>query len=152
LQRLVDQGFVLTILADDVVVYRLTPKQRLSDQLDPQQRVLVVEDDVVTGDLVVELLEEEGYAVIGAEALLDATQLLKQVSFDLVITDGFSRTPQLVLTTAGEVLKHAGTAPTLLFTAHQVELDEAKAAGFRDIVMKPFDLDALLEKIRLLLE
>ncbi len=97
--------------------------------------------------LVVELLDEEGYAVIGAEGPSEAVTLLTETAFDLVITDGFSRASHAALASTSQVLEHAGATPTLLFTAHKVELDAAKAIGFRDLIEKPFDLNTLLGQI-----
>jgi len=38
-----------------------------------------------------------------------------------------------------------------LFTAHRVALDAAQAAGFRDVLHKPFDVAELLSQIQDLL-
>ena len=85
LQRLVDQGFI--IAADPVAgvaIYHLKPKAAQPDELDPSQRILLVESDVDLGKLVTGILEDEGYATIAASAPADAVALLSQVMFDLV--------------------------------------------------------------------
>jgi len=56
-----------------------------------------------------------------------------------------------VLTSASEVLELAGTAPTIVFTAHKLELDDVKASGFRDLISKPFNVETVLAQIRALL-
>jgi CheY-like chemotaxis protein len=38
-----------------------------------------------------------------------------------------------------------------LFTAHAIELAQARAAGFRGLISKPFELDELLQQVRELL-
>jgi DNA-binding response OmpR family regulator len=57
-----------------------------------------------------------------------------------------------VLTSASKVLEFAGTAPTILFSAHNVDLDDVKASGFRDLISKPFDVATVLAQIRTLLD
>jgi hypothetical protein len=91
LQGLLAEGFI--VAGDDtaVRVYRLTPKGMQPDALDLHPHILLVEDDLMVRELVVELLEDEGYAVIAAAVPVDAVALLQRVSFDLVITDGFSK-------------------------------------------------------------
>ena len=144
LRRLVEWGFVVVV--DDeagVAVYRLTPTSGRADQSDPTRRILVVEEDLVLRELVVMVLEDEGYAVIAARVPLDATALLEQIRFDLVMTDGFSKTRAAVLTSTADVVRAAGETPVVLFSAHTVELDAARAAGFRDLITKPVALETL---------
>jgi CheY-like chemotaxis protein len=152
LQRLVDQGFI--IAADrqaGVAVYHLRPKAAWADEPDPSQRILLVESDVEIEALVTTILEDEGYAIIAAHAPADAVTLLSQVMFDLVLTDGFSRTAGAVLVKVAELREAAGITPVVLFTAHKLELDAVQAAGFRDLIEKPFALDGFEHTIRALL-
>jgi CheY-like chemotaxis protein len=151
LQRLLDEGFI--IAADDtaVRVYRLTPKRMQPDALTPHRHILLVEDDLVLREMVVELLEDEGYAVIVAAIPVDAAALLERVTFDLVITDGFASAPSAVFTSTHPVLQAAGITPVALFSAHTLHLEQARAAGFRDLIAKPFDIDTLLRHVRELL-
>lgn len=151
LQRLLDEGFVVVGDDTDVRVYRLTPKSVPADAPDLHPHVLLVEDDLVVGELVAEVLEEEGYAVIAATVPVDAVALLERVSFDLVITDGFSRAAAAVFTNTDDVLRAAGVTPVALFSAHALELEQARAAGFRDLISKPFEIDILLQQVHVLL-
>jgi CheY-like chemotaxis protein len=151
LQRLLDEGFIIAADDMDVTVYRLTPKDVQPDAPDLHPHILLVEDDLVIRELVVELLEDEGYAIIASAVPVDAAALLERVSFDLVITDGFSRTASAVLLSADAVLSEAGVTPVALFSAHTVDLEQAQAAGFRDLIAKPFDIDTMLGQVRLLL-
>jgi DNA-binding response OmpR family regulator len=97
------------------------------------------------------VLDEEGYALILTQVPGDAASLLREVAFDLVITDSFRRPPTVVLSSAADLLAAAGGTPVALFTAQPVELDAALAAGFRDLLAKPFDLDTLARQVRALL-
>ena len=152
LVRLVERGFVVVQApAGTVAVYRLNPKGVRTELPPPQRRILLIEDDVAVQELMQLLLEEEGYAVIVARTPADASALLKAVAFDLVITDGFSAAATAVVTSTLDVLAAAGATPVALFTAHRMELEAARAAGFRDLIEKPFNLDALEHQVRTLL-
>jgi CheY-like chemotaxis protein len=152
LRRLMEQGFI--VVADpaaDVAVYHLRPRSEQPDELDPSRRILLVESDLVLGELLTTVLEDEGYAIIAADAPVDAAALLSEVSFDLVITDGFSKTPGAVLLNLADLRSAAEQTPVVLFTAHRLELDAVRAAGFRDLIEKPFELEAFESTIRALL-
>ena len=45
----------------------------------------------------------------------------------------------------------AGDAPVALFTAHRVDPEATRAAGFRAIIAKPFAVDAFVAQIEALL-
>jgi CheY-like chemotaxis protein len=130
LQQLLDEGFVVVGDDTDVRVYRLTPKRVQADAPDLHPHVLLVEDDLVVRELVTEVLEEAGYAVIAATVPVDAVALLERLSFDLVITDGFSKQASAIFTRTHDVLQEARVTPVALFSAHTLELEQARAAGF----------------------
>ena len=143
------QGFIIANGASgEPMRYRLSPKDPSADSLAPHQRVLALADDADLLELVMTVLEEEGYAVVAAATPTDRVALLQHATFDVVVTDGFSRVPSAVLTNAAEILQAAGATPGALFSAHPVELAAAQAAGFRTIVQKPCDLDELLDVIK----
>lgn len=114
--------------------------------------ILLVENDAPIRDLVVQVFEDEGYAVIACRTTEEAMSLLDQRSFDLVITDGFSRLPGAVFITTGDLVRRAGLTPIALFSAHAHEFDGARVAGFRDLITKPFQLDTLLHQVKVLLD
>ena len=152
LHRLIEQGFI--VAADDVdgvTVYRLQPKAVPPDALDPHERILVVEDELMLRELMVDILDDDGYAVIAAAVPGDATTILSQVRFDLVITDGFAPRSQVELLDAQAVLQAAGVTPVALFTAHKFELDDTLRAGFQALIAKPFDVETLEQQVRSLL-
>jgi CheY-like chemotaxis protein len=149
LERLTTAGFIIASSTNgEPLVYRLSPKKLHAESLEPHQRVLALDDDADLLELVVTVLEDEGYAVLAAATPTDGMALLQHAMFDVVITDGFSRVPSAVLTNAVELLEAAGTTPVALFSAHPVELAAAQAAGFRAVVQKPCDLDELLAVIK----
>jgi CheY-like chemotaxis protein len=151
LQGLLDDGFIVVGDETAVRVYRLIPKGARIDAPDLHPHILLVEDDLMLRELVVGVLEDDGYAVIAATLPVDAAALLEHISFDLVITDGFSQVAGAVFTSTHEVLQNAGVTPVALFSAHTLKLEQAQEAGFRDLIPKPFDIDALLQQVRALL-
>jgi DNA-binding response OmpR family regulator len=113
--------------------------------------ILLVEDDVSIRDLVVEVLEDEGYVVTASGTPAQAARLLDQGNFDLIVTDGFGMLPGSAFITTGDLVRSAGVTPVALFSAHTHDLDLAKAAGFSDLIVKPFDLNTLVHQVKVLL-
>ncbi len=115
-------------------------------------RVLLVEDDRMIGDSLRESLRAEGYAVDwvrDAEAAVAATGTER---FDLLLLDlGLPRAGGLeVLRT----LRARGDAtPVIVLTARDGPGDRVAGldAGADDYLVKPFDLDELLARMRALL-
>jgi CheY-like chemotaxis protein len=151
LGRLVDQGFLVVGDQSGTAVYQLRPKAEPSSMSDLPEHILLIEEDVMISDLVVTVLEDEGYAVVVCGTPLDAMSLLHRLSFDLVITDGFSREPGAVFVNMADLIRSAGVTPVALFSAHRLDRERAQAAGFRDVITKPFDLDTLVRQVKVLL-
>jgi CheY-like chemotaxis protein len=151
LQQLVTEGFIIADTGAALAVFRLV---RSSDPLTAPTappRVLVVDDDAIIRDLVVEILEDQAYAAAALESPTTARVLLEHLQFGLVITDSFGRIPDAALVETAAVVEAAGPTPVVLFTAHRVDLDTARAAGFRGGLTKPFDLETLISTVRELL-
>jgi DNA-binding response OmpR family regulator len=120
--------------------------------------VLLVDDDPAVGDLVRDLLTDEGYAasVLGAvtsEALRAAVDRLEP---DCLLLD--SRGPLDYGDSwrdAAWARARARAVPVVMFTASTAAVREAeagesarsRAAGLFAVVAKPFDLDALLATV-----
>jgi CheY-like chemotaxis protein len=151
LGRLVDQGFLVVGDQSGTAIYRLKPKAEQSSVSDLPEHILLIEDDVMISKLVVTVLEDEGYAVVVCLTPLDAMALLDRLSFDLVITDGFSKEPGAVFVNTADLIRSAGVTPVALFSAHRLDLERTRAAGFRDVISKPFDLDILVRQVKVLL-
>ena len=114
-------------------------------------RILVVEDDAVLAALVGSVLEDAGYRVVLTTSLRDATTWLRASTFQLMITDAFAVPGADPLDPAGlgstALLAVTGETPVLLYTAHPVAREAVCAAGFEDLLLKPFDLDQFEEQV-----
>ena len=110
-------------------------------------RILLVEDDKDIAEVVRAALEPEGYEVVHAATLAAAGPLLHMQPFDLVLCDGLSAEPTSAWQNALTVLGGAGDTPVALFTAHRVDEASARAAGFRAVIEKPFDLSAFVRQV-----
>jgi DNA-binding response OmpR family regulator len=130
---------------------RLTPYVADTTVLEPHQRILLIEDDRDVEDMLRLIVEAQGYAMVVAYTPAAAISLLATMTFDLIITDGFSRAAQDVVANTATVIAAAGTTPVALFSGHRIERDAALLAGFRDVIPKPFDLESLEQQVRTLL-
>ncbi|HOY20356.1 MAG TPA: response regulator transcription factor [Haliscomenobacter sp.] len=114
--------------------------------------ILVVEDDLSLGFLLMELLESEGYSVKLARNGQTGLEQFKKQAFDLCIldvmlgdTDGFQVAKQIRLENT--------TIPFLFLTARVLKEDRLKgyALGAEDYITKPFEEEELLCKIAVIL-
>lgn len=121
-----------------------------------KKHILIIEDDILLGDVLTQKLTHEGYQVTletdGAQGLQQMTKLLP----DLVLLD-------IILPTMNgyEVLEARQKNPRLMTipiviisnSGQPVEINRALALGIKDYLVKAqFDPDELLGKIRPLLE
>jgi CheY-like chemotaxis protein len=121
-------------------------------------RVLVVDDDRDTADIVEAVLAEEGFTVSllhrAEPAVLRAT--VERLEPDCILLDGgSSRDYGLSWDHAAWLRARARPIPVVMFTGHEEatrearrgESERSKAAAFAAILPKPFDLDALAEAV-----
>lgn len=119
------------------------------------KRVLVVEDELHLAEGLRFNLEQEGYEVELVDNGEGALEMLigpKRSAFDIVVLDvmlpgknGFAVVSEM---------RHAGEyTPTLILTArgHSDDVLQGFAAGADDYLVKPFELDILIARIRGLL-
>lgn len=122
-------------------------------------RVLVADNDLDVSELVTAILTDEGYEV----TVIDATDhdaiaaAVGKVEPDCILLDsnggggGFGAS----WGEAAYLAERQRTVPTIMFTAHNdavvearaAESDRASAAGFAEIVPKPFSLDELVAAV-----
>ena len=115
-------------------------------------RLLLVEDDVMIGEAVLDLLRAENYAVDWVKDGEMAEAALRSHEYDLVLLDlGLPRRDGLAVLRSLRARKDR--VPVLVATARDSvkQRIEGLDAGADDYVLKPYDLDELLARIRALL-
>ena len=107
--------------------------------------ILLVEDDDDIRDLMITLLGMSGFQTTPVRTAEEALEQLRESLFDLVLTDYClpPRTGGWLLQQASAERLLGGTA-TLVVTAHPHPVG---TEGF-EIMLKPFEADALLDRIR----
>ncbi len=115
-------------------------------------RLLLVEDDAMIGDTVLNVLRSEHYAVDWVRDGAMADQALRTAEYDLVLLDlGLPKRDGLEVLRA--LRSRRSTVPVLIATARDGVSDRIAGldAGADDYVVKPYDTDELLARIRALL-
>lgn len=115
-------------------------------------RLLLVEDDTMIGESVLDLLRAENYAVDWVKDGDMADTALHTQDYDLVLLDlGLPRRDGLQLLRSLRARRQR--MPVLIATARDAVAQriEGLDAGADDYVLKPYDLDELLARIRALL-
>lgn len=115
-------------------------------------RLLLVEDDTMIGETVRELLRAENFAVDWVRDGEAADTVLHTETFDLVLLDlGLPRLDGVEVLRRMRARKDA--TPVLIVTARDAVQDRVAGldAGADDYVLKPYDLDELLARIRALI-
>ena len=115
-------------------------------------RLLLVEDDPMIGEAVRDLLRAEGYAVDWANDGDMADAALATQAYDLVLLDlGLPRRDGLAV--LRDLRSRKDRTPVLIATARDGVAQRVQGldAGADDYVLKPYDLEELLARIRALL-
>jgi DNA-binding response OmpR family regulator len=115
-------------------------------------RLLLVEDDVMIGESVLDLLRAEGYAVDWVKNGEMADTALDSQSYNLVLLDlGLPRLDGLEVLRRLRVRKDR--TPVLIATARDAVAQRVEGLdmGADDYIVKPYELDELLARIRALI-
>lgn len=110
----------------------------------PDERILVAEDEAEVLDMCVRALSREGYHVSGARSGMEAIEMVKSESFDLLLTDikmpglsglqAYREIKRQVPDIIGVAITGYGSVETAI---------EALKLGMEDFILKPFSLDDL---------
>lgn len=116
--------------------------------------ILVLDPDQAIADLLALILREEGYEVILAGSLEEASSALSARHFDLIITEALAQRDifRFDPTFLAELKSLAGDTPIILCSVYP-STDHlcAHEFGLAAVVPKPFDIDRLSEKVNRLL-
>jgi DNA-binding response OmpR family regulator len=115
-------------------------------------KVLIVEDDASVAQLVQFTLESERYVVDGAADCASALAALKVNDYDLLILD-WALPDGTGVDLCKKYRSNGGSKPVLMLTARESSRDKVAGltAGADDYVVKPFDPDELVARIKALL-
>jgi len=115
-------------------------------------RVLLLEDDILFGETIIDLLEDEGYDVSHFPNGQDALDATYENRYDLYLLD-----INVPLINGIKLLKELRDAeddtPAIFLTSHREKekIEEGFVNGCDDYITKPFDMDELLLRIKALL-
>ncbi|WP_112814719.1 response regulator transcription factor [Brucella pseudogrignonensis] len=115
-------------------------------------RILLVEDDLVLGQALSTALEKRSYGIDWMQDGESALQAMQVLDFSLVILD--VNLPDIDGIAVLRSLRLTGrNIPVLLLTARDLAAQRVEGldAGADDYLVKPFDLEELLARIRALL-
>ncbi|MBO5227880.1 MAG: response regulator transcription factor [Lachnospiraceae bacterium] len=106
--------------------------------------IAIIDDDIHIGDMLTEVLTQEGYKVLRAYSGTEALYLLSQYRPDLVLLD--LMLPGL---SGEEVLSHIENIPVIVISAKVDVQDKVNLlmSGAADYITKPFDTKELLARI-----
>ncbi len=119
---------------------------------DQPARILIVDDEPAVREALQRSLAFEGYATEQAVDGLDAVEKVATYHPELIVLDVLM--PRMDGLTAARRLRASGvTVPVLMLTARDTVGDRVTGldAGADDYLVKPFELDELLARIRALL-
>jgi CheY-like chemotaxis protein len=115
-------------------------------------RVMIVEDDPDTREMIIEALHRHGAAVLAASSGAEALRILQENSPDIVVSDigmpgmdGYDLLNRIRIDVMGDVRN----VPAIALTAHASAEDKEKArrAGFADHLAKPISISELVYSI-----
>jgi DNA-binding NtrC family response regulator len=116
----------------------------------PAPRILVVDDEALLRWSIVEMLTSAGYTVSDAGTGGEARRLLDRTDepIDALVLD-FRLPDATGLDLLAAARRRGRTCPAILMTAYgsPETVDQAMAAGVREVVAKPFDLTDLLHVV-----
>jgi two-component system KDP operon response regulator KdpE len=116
-----------------------------------QRRILIVDDEPGLRELVRINLEHEGFAVVQAEGGSECLTAVRESHPDLVILDVMM--PDMDGWETCRKLREFSTIPVLMLTARVQSKDIVTGleSGADDYLLKPFNMDELLARVRALL-
>lgn len=129
------------------------PSPSITRLPEPTQTVLVVDDDLLTREMLAEMLDENGFEVVTAGSAAEALDLFDEREFGVTLTD--LQMPEMDgLGLLAELRDRRPHTPVVLMTAFgSIETAvQAMRAGAFDYVTKPFVTDAMLIALERALE
>ena len=114
----------------------------------PKGRILCVDDDKDTRDMMTALLGLEGYDVVQARNVAEGLALAASDNFDLILLDWvFADGTGIELC---KMIRRTNAAGPILFysgMALKDDIDNAMSAGAQGFLVKPVDFEVLLQSV-----
>lgn len=109
------------------------------------KKIVIIDDDEYIGDMLQALLIREGHQVMRAYSIEEAVSLFKHESVNLILINWML--PGIV---KDEFVIHLRHIPTIVISEKIDEKDKVQLMqdGAVDYIIKPFDMNELLSKIR----
>jgi CheY-like chemotaxis protein len=122
------------------------------------KKILVIDDDPLVLKTIRKLLQKEGHFVETAKSAQEGVKKIEVEDFHLIICD--VRMPQMNGIEFTERIKESqknknkAEIPTILITGYASEETpiKAKELEVKDYILKPFDIDKLIEAVKKNLE
>ncbi len=114
----------------------------------PKGRILCVDDDKDTRDMMTALLGLEGYEVVQARSVGDGLALAVSDNFDLILLDWvFADGTGIEL--CKMIRRTSAAAPILFYSgmALKDDIENAMSAGAQGFLVKPVDFQVLLQNL-----
>ena len=117
-----------------------------------KSKILVVDDEAPIRELVRFYIEKEGYTMLEAENGIEALEVFENEYVDLAVVDVMM--PKMDGWELVSELKQIRDVPVVMLTAMGESKDKLKGfdLGVDDYVVKPFDPDELMARIRTILK
>lgn len=114
-------------------------------------RILVVDDEATTRDLLSRILADAGYEVVDTFSAEEALALLHREPYDLVTLDVMM--PHVDGLEACRRIRQFSSVPVIFVTARNEPINEVEGfeAGGDDYIRKPFHIQAVLSRVRAVL-
>jgi DNA-binding response OmpR family regulator len=123
-------------------------EKKKKERAEPQDRILVIEDDLILLETLEYNLSGEGYEVITAADGLTALEVAREEQPDLIVLD--LMLPRLDGFEVCRILRRETNVPILMLTARTAEVDRVVGLemGADDYLTKPFSMRELLARVK----
>ena len=113
--------------------------------------ILVVDPDAALGELIAQIISEDGYKVATVQSVAEVGPLMADSDFDVVITEAFGQMDQFNFdpTFLAELRAKIGDTPIVLCSTYpSTDTLHPGDFGLADIVPKPFTIDELQQSVK----
>jgi two-component system response regulator FlrC len=109
--------------------------------------LLLVENEPDLQEVMVELLEADGFQAVTTDSVPGALQALAGQSFQLVLTDFQLGGEQAPWQELQRIRDAAGPTPVGIITGAMIDVADAQRRGFAFAIHKPFEWEVLLARV-----